>query len=140
MATLTKRGNNDVFGAPLTGDVIVYPVSQGYKATHQFDEKIAKDSLGQDTAWVYLNEKLECEVNLLLLGDTAAHAKTGAAFFAPGAVITISGADPSFMNTTWEVTAGSDIATKNDEIGMYNLRLRRYVDATQNTLAAATPT
>ncbi len=140
MATLTKRGLANVFGCKMAFDVVLYPVPQSAKATHQFEEKKAKDYLGQDNAWVALNEMIDGEIALKLLGDTNAHAIAGAVFLAPLAVVTISTADQTLWNTTWEVVPGSNFDLKNDDIGDYNLRLRRYVDSTQNTLAAATPT
>ena len=139
MATLTKRGLASVTGVTGTFDVILYPVQQTIKANHNFDEEIIKDVQGQDNAWIARNEHIMGDIAMKLLGDTAAHAKAGGAFLAPLAVVTISACDLTVLNTTWEVVSGSDIDLANTKVGDITFKLRRYVDATQNTLAAATP-
>ncbi len=139
MATKTFRGKAQVAGCPAAFDVILYPVQQSMKLTHEFNEEILQDADGQDASWRAQNEKLMGDLEMKLMGDIAAHAATGAAFLAPLAVVTISTAIVTAWNTTWEVVPNGSIATKNDAAGDISFRLRRYVDATQNTLAAATP-
>ena len=139
MATLVSRGKATVNGVAATFDVILYPIQQSMKATHQFSQEEAKDALGQDTAWIARNEMIEGDVAMKLLGDTVAHATAGAAFLAPLAVVTISGCTVAAWNTTWIVQPGSDIDTGNTKIGDIAFKLRRYVDGTQNTLYATTP-
>ncbi len=139
MATLTKRGKAQVFGIPGAFDVILYPVQQSFKQNHNFTEEIVKDALGQDSAWAAYNEHIMGDVAMKLIGDTQAHAVAGGAFLAPLAVVTLSGFDLAVLNTTWEIVSGSDIDQTNTKQGDITFKLRRYVDATQNTLAAATP-
>ena len=139
MATLTKRGKAQVFGIPGDFDVILYPVQQSAKLNHNFKEEIVADPLNQDCAWNATNEHIMGDVMMKLLGDTQAHAVAGGAFLAPLAVVTLSGFDLAVYNTTWEIVPGSDIDQKNTSVGDITFKLRRYVDATQNTLAAATP-
>jgi hypothetical protein len=139
MATLTKRGLASVTGVTGTFDVIIYPVQQTVKGSHAFEEEIVKDVQGQDTAWIARNEHIMLDVMMKLLGDTAAHAATGAAFLAPLAVVTLSGFTPAYLNTTFEVVPGSDISQVNTATGDISFKLRRYVDSQQNTLAATVP-
>lgn len=139
MATLIKRGKASVTGCPFTFDVVLYPVPQSAKVTHNFELEKVKDVQGQDVAWISRNELLDADIMLKLLGDTAAHAAAGAAFLAPMAVITISGADATLWNTTWILSPGSSLDLKNDSVGELGLKLYKYVDSTQNTLAATTP-
>lgn len=134
-----------VSGCPATFDVILYPVQQSMKMTHEFEEEIVKDALGQDASWRAQNEKLAGDIEMKLVditapsGSTEAHAATGAAFLAPLAIVTISGATVTTWNTTWQIMPNSSIDLKNDATGGISFRLRRYVDSTQNTLAGTTP-
>ncbi len=135
----TRRGKAQVSGVAGTFDVILYPVQQSMKATHNFELEVAKDAQGDDTAWKANNENIDGDIGMKILGDTIAHAKTGGAFFAPLAVVTISACDLAIWNTTWVVQPGSDIDLGNTKIGDISFKLKRYVDATQNTLSATTP-
>lgn len=140
----TFRGKAQVVGTAFTCDVILYPIAKSLKATQNWEEDAVQDEQGNDTAWRARNEKIEGEVGMILIdksavgSTTAAHAKAGGAFLAPLAILTISTCDHAIWNTTWQLVSGSDIA--NDEgTGKMNYKLRRYVDSTQNTLAASTP-
>lgn len=134
-----KRGKAQVTGVAGAFDVILYPVQQGMKASHAFDLEATADAQGDDAAWRTRNEMVEGDVAMKLLGDTAAHAKAGGAFLAPLAVVTISGCDLALWNTTWLVVPGSDIDLGNTKVGDITFKLRRYVDSTQNTAFATTP-
>lgn len=138
MAT-TKRGLASVSGLAGTYDVILYPVAQTMKATQNFELEIAKDVQGDDAAWKANNEMFDGDWAMKLLGDTAAHAKAGGAFLAPLAVVTISGCDLTFLNTTWIVVNGSDIDLGNTKMGDIVFKMRRYANTTQNTSFATTP-
>ncbi len=139
MATLTVRGKAAVSGCAATFDVILYPVQQSMKMSQEYEEEIVKDAVGQDSAWLARNERWMGDIAMKLLGDTAAHAAAGAAFLAPLAVVTITASPVAAFNTTWQITNGSDIGLNNDKVGDINFKLRRYSDATQNTLAQTTP-
>jgi len=140
MATLTVRGKASLSGSTATFDVILYPVQQSMKASQAFDEEIIKDAVGQDAAWLARNEHYMGDVAMKLIGDTAAHAQAGAAFLGPLAKVTITSCLCDLWNTTWQVVAGGDVGLNNDKVGDISFKLRRYADATQNTLAATTPT
>ncbi len=139
MASVTVRGKAVVEGFDITFDVVLYPVQQTGKMTQNFEEEIIKDPHGFDVSWLARNEHEMFDIGLKLLGDTHAHALAGAAFLAPLAVVTVSGAAVSLLNTTYQVVSGGDIDLGNTKVGDFNLKLRKYADSTQNTLAATTP-
>ena len=139
MATQLKRGLAQVTGCAATFDVILYPIPQNMKQTHEFEMEIVKDVNGQDTAWWTRNEMINGDVAMKLVGDSNAHAQAGAAFLAPLAVVTISGSPVALWNTTWTIMNGSDIDLGNTKVGDITFKLRRYSDATQNALFATQP-
>ena len=139
MATLTVRGKATLSGSTASFDVSLYPVQQSMKMNQEFEEEIIKDAVGQDTAWLARNEKWMGDIAMKLLGDTAAHAQAGAAFLAPLAIVTITSCLCTAWNSTWQVVNGADISLVNDKVGDIAFKLRRYADATQNTLAGTTP-
>jgi hypothetical protein len=135
----TKRGKGSVSGIAGTFDVILYPVLQTAKFSHKIDLKVVQDAQGDDAAWKWNNEQIEGDWMMKLLGDTNAHAKAGAAFLTPGAVITCSGFDSALINTTWNYMGDGTIDLKNDDVGDIGFKVRKYVDATQNTAFSTAP-
>lgn len=135
----SKKGKGSVAGIPGTWDVILYPLAQSIKITHSVDLQVTKDNIGDDASWRANNEKLDGDWAMKLLGDTNAHAKAGAAFLTPLATITASGFDVTVMNTTWSYMGDGSIDLKNDDVGDITVKVRRYVDATQNSAFATTP-
>lgn len=139
MATKTFRGKAQVAGCPGTFDVILYPVQQNMTLTQEFDEEIIKDADGQDASWRAQNEKYMGDYDMKLIADTVAHAAAGAAFLGPLAIITATFTTPAVWNSAFQCISGGKIATKNDAVGDISFRVRKYADATQNTLAGTTP-
>jgi len=139
---MVRRGKGAVEGCAGLFDVILtgsYGGLQSASTTHNFELEVVKDNAGQDGAWRSRNEMVELEADFKMLGTTAALAKASAALLAPLAVVTISACDITEWNTTYCVIPGASQKLKNDAIGDLSVKLRRYVDATQNTLFAATP-
>ena len=134
---LSSDGTNIVF------DVILYPMPQSMKIGQEFDEDITQNEIGDDCAWRARNEKYMGDIGMKLMDKTAgnliANAKTGAAFLAPYAIVTITKSAITAWNTTWQNISGSSIDQDNVKIGEISFKLRRYADSTQNTLAATTP-
>ena len=130
-------------GTGIVFDVILYPMPQSMKLSQEFDEDVTQNDIGDDCAWRARNEKYMGDVGMKLMDkgatSTLAHAKTGAAFLSPYAIVTISNAAVAAWNTTWQVVSGGGIDQDNVKIGDISFRLRRYADSTQNTLAATTP-
>jgi hypothetical protein len=137
--TVVKRGKASVEGIAGSFDVIVYPVAQTGKLTHQWEEEIVKDVHGFDAAWLLRNEHATFDVGMKLLGDTNAHAIAGGVLLAPMAAVVLSGFDLAVLNTTYHTTPGEDIDLANTKVGDINYKLRRYINSDQNTAAATTP-
>lgn len=143
----TFRGKAQVAGVSgtLTIDsVVLYALKENMKASHSFEEDIIKDEQGNDAAWRAYNEKYEGDIGMRLVHtgtpSTFADAEALAAFQTPYAIVTIADCDITAWNTTWQVVSGGDIGLTNTTAGSMTFKLRRYVDSTQNTLAATEPT
>lgn len=139
----TFRGLAAFEGVGASFDVILYPIAQSGKATHNFNEEIIQDEHGDDAAWLARNEHITADFGMKLLGDTAAHALAGAAFLAPLAVVAItaksSGSLPAVLVGSWTIMNGSEIDLGNTKTGDITFKLRKYVNSTQNTSAITTP-
>ena len=140
MATITARGKARVEGVVGSLDVVTYPVAQSGKQTFNFDEDIVKDNIGFAAAWSARDHHRLNDFAFKLLGDTAAHAKTGAAMLAAFATVTLSGFDVADMNGAYQNISGQEIDLGNTKVGDMMLKLRRYDDSTQNTAATTAPT
>jgi len=136
---ITKRGLAGVDGVVGALDAIVYPVAQSGKQTLNYEEDIVKDNLGFDAAWRARNTHRLNDFGFKLLGDTAAHAKTGATMLAPLATVVLSGFDVADFNGSYQNISGQEIDLGNTKVGDMMLKLRRYDDAGQNASAIATP-
>lgn len=143
----TFRGKAQVAGVTGTltiSAVVLYALKESMKASHNFEEDIIKDEQGNDAAWRAYNERYDMDIGMRLVHtnptSTIAGAKALAAFQDPYAIVTISDCDLTEWNTTWQVVSGGDIGLTNTTAGTMTFKLRRYVDSTQNSLAATTPT
>lgn len=136
-------GRAQLAGIPGSFDVVLYKIQQRGNFTQNFDLKMAGDQWGQDAAWRATNESIEGDWEMKLIGTadatTKANVISGAAFLAPLALVTCSGFDLSWINTTWRHMSGSGITLNADDIGSNTIRVKRYVNATQNTTFAQTP-
>jgi hypothetical protein len=142
----TFRGKAQVAGVSGTltiAAVVLYALKENMKASHAFDEDIIKDEQGNDASWRAFNEKYDADIMMRLVHtnptSTVAGAKALAAFQDPYAIVTISDCDLTEWNTTWQIVSGGEIGLTNTTAGTMSFKLRRYVDSTQNTLAATTP-
>ncbi len=134
-----------VSGTLTISAAVLYALKESMEVTHEFSEDIIQDEQGNDAAWRAFNEKHMGDIGMRLVHtgtsgtSTFANAKLLAALQVPYAVVTISACDIAAWNTTWQVVSGGKIGLKNTTAGDMGFKLRRYVDATQNTLAATTP-
>lgn len=142
----TFRGKAQVVGVSGTltiASVVLYAMKQSMKLSQDFQEDIVADEQGNDCAWRAYNEKYNGDIGMRLVDNetpgSVANAKALAAFLAPYAIITITLCDVAAWNTTWQNVSGGDIDLQNTAAGSMSLKLRRYADATQNTLAATIP-
>ena len=131
-------------GTLTVATVALNPLKEGMDFTHHFEEDIIKDEQGNDASWRGFNEKYEGDVKMRLVDmstpSTKANAKALAAALVPYAVVTITGCDIAAWNTSYQVIPGSSVGLKNTTAGDMSWKMRRYVDADQNTLATTTPT
>ena|SRR5664279_4120000 len=139
MATLTLRGKAAVSGLAGAFDVIVYPEPQTGDATLNFDSEVVKDRLGNDCAERGRNPHIITSFKMKLLGDSLASAKTGAAFMAPLAIVTLSAFDLADWNGAYSVQSGEKNSLVNTAIGDKDITLKRYTDPTQNALMTSIP-
>ena len=140
----TFRGKAQVVGTAFAAvGVVLYPIANSLKAGHEFQEDIIPDEQGNDYAWRSYNEKIMGDVGLVLIDksavSTAANAKAGGVLLSPYTILTVSGCDLAIWNTTWQIVSGSDINQEATAVGKMTYKLRRYVDPTQNALAASIP-
>lgn len=140
MANVVVKGKAVLEGIAMTFDVILYPLPQTAKMTQNWDEELIKDQHGYTNVWLARDEHHLLDLGMKIIGDTHAHALSGAAFLSPLSTVTISGADPASWNTTYQLVNGGDIDLANTKVGDITFKLRKYADATQNGLAVTTPT
>lgn len=161
MATQVFRGKAQVSGFPGTMDAILYAIQQTGKMNQQAEEQTNKDSTGQDCAWRWFNERGEADIMLELLDSSVssaiANAKIpatavaasgsvggsvisglGQPFLQPGSVINLSSFAMTCWNGAFQVLPG-DVDQSNVKTGQFTLKLRKYADSAQNTLATTTP-
>jgi len=133
-------GVSGTFSAPST----FYPLKESMKFGHSFEEDIIKDEQGNDAAWRAFNEKFEGDIGMRLVvlspgTNSAATAAALAAELTPFQIVTITGCAITSWNTNYQVISGSEVGLVNTTAGSMSWKLRRYADATQNTLAVSTP-
>lgn len=142
----TFRGRAQVAGVSgtFTSPAVFYPLKENMRFTHAFNEDVVADEKGNDAAWRAFNEKFEGDIGMRLVimspgANTFAAAEALAAQLTPYQVVTITDCDISSWNTSYQVIPGSDIGLTNTTAGSMTWKLRRYVDATQNTLSVTIP-
>lgn len=159
MASVVVRGKAVVEGIAGSFDAILYSLPQTGKITQNFDEEIIKDQHGYDLAWVFRNEHVTGDFGLKVIGDTHAHAlipatvvaagagtagsaisSAGQPFITPGSQITFTGFDLSVFNGVFQVLSGGDIDIANTKVADLAVKVRKYADSGQQTLAATIPT
>ena len=138
MASPIQRGKAAVTGIAGSIDLVVYPVAQSGTFTQNFEEEIVKDVQGFDAAWIARNLHYLADFKFKMLGDTAAHAK-GVTFIAPLATVTLTGFDLADINGTYQNMSGAQIDLNNTSVADFATKVRKYGDATQNTLSQTTP-
>lgn len=146
----TFRGKAQVSGTAFTADVILYPIANSLKLSQKWEQDIVKDETGDDYAKRAHNEMYDGDLGMILVDKTgtvtsgvsassAAHAKAGAAFFTPLAIITITACDVAAWVGAYTLESGSDISQENTQTGKIAFKLVKYADSAQNTLMTATP-
>lgn len=132
-------------------DVVVYASQaiQDATLTQNYDVEKVKDSLGNDTAKRGINELWDLDVNMKLIGDTAANARALNTISAGGFLPmfqTVNISQPSsgaLMPTAFigkfSMKPGCKVSAKNAACGDMAMAMERYADTTQNDLMTTTP-
>lgn len=144
MANIFK-GKAQISG--VSGTVTVAAVAwtllkENMKLAHTFEEDIIKDETGNDTAWRSSNEHDQGDVGLRLVdtggGSSQANIETFCAALAPYATVVLTLFKPTRFNGSYQIVSGSDYSLSNTTAGSVGLKLRKYVDSTQQTLSVTT--
>jgi hypothetical protein len=138
----TFRGKaqiSGVSGTVVAAAVTINLLKEGAQLTHTFEEDVIKDETGNDAAWKASNERDEGSVSLRLV-DTGtptsqANIETFCAALGPYAVVVLSTFKPARFNGSYQLVSGSDYSLSNTTAGTVGLKLRKYVDTTQQTLS-----
>ena len=149
MAAVTKRGTATIEGIPGSFDVIVWLPQTG-KFSDNTEEEVIKDQHGFDLAWLARNQHIMSDVAMKVCGITSGTSTAQLAAqvwpLAPLTIVTLSGftyaTDPDNnggLNGTYQYLSGGDLSLNNDKVNDATFKLRKYVDPTQNMLAATTP-
>ena len=143
------RGKAQISG--VSGTVTVAAVAwsllkESVKLTNNFEEDIIKDEQNNDAAWRASNEKDEGDVGLRLV-DTGtptsqANIELFCAALVPYATVAFTAFKPARFNGSYQLISGADYSLSNTTAGSASLKLRKYTDATQQTLSTTvfTPT
>ena len=148
MDNVTFRGQASVEGCAGSFSVIVW-LPQTVKAADNFEEEIIKDQHGFDCAWLARNQHLLLDVAMKVVGlNGAAKASLLAQSvpLSPLTIITLSNFvfatdydNNGGLNGTYQYMSGADLNLSFDKVSEATFKLRKYVDPTQNSLAATTP-
>jgi hypothetical protein len=152
MAAPVQRGKGVVQGVPGAFDVLVYVTQQTLDGMQQWDLQTGKDVNGADQWWLARNEHMETDVKVEFVATTNELAATpvstssgvlsalGQPLTGPLQAVTLSGFTLAALNGVYQMQSGAKFDIKNVGIAEATYKLRRYADATQNTLANTVPT
>lgn len=121
-------------------------LKESARITNEFGLDEIMNENGRDVAWRASNEKDNMEVGIRLVdtgtASSEARIETFCNALTPLAVITLSSFKPARFNGTYQLMSGSDYSLSNTTAGSGSLKLRKYVDADQQTLSGTvfTPT
>ena len=96
-----------------------------------------QDETGFDNAIIWTNGHYDADVQLMLSGASRAAAEATAVFLLPGAKITMAGFSVAVCNGDW-INMGDQSIDLSQKVGKMSLKLRKYVDETQNALLTTT--
>jgi hypothetical protein len=147
----TFRGKAQISG--VSGTVTVAAVAwkllkEGSRISRGFEEDIIKDETGNDSAWKASNVKDEGDIGFRLVDTSTPTTEANIETFCtnllgnPYATIVLSGFKPAAFNGSYQAISGQEMSLSNTTAGSGSMKLRKYVDATQQTLSttAFTPT
>lgn len=160
MATSIIHGKAQVQGILGSFDAILYATLQTGTLNQEFELEVIKDAAGFDTSWKAQNEKATGDFKMKLIGDTLAHAMApgqtvaysagtagaaasalGQPFLAPLSAIVFTAASPTMAAFTgsYQYLAGASLSQSNTGVAELDVKVQRYADSAQNTLANTVP-
>lgn len=155
------HGKAQVQGIIGTFDAILYAAAQSGDLTQEFELDTVKDNAGGDISWKAINEKATGGWKMKLIGDTLAHAMApgqavvysagtagaavsslGQPFLAPLSCINFTAGSPTCAAFTgaYQYLSGATLNHTNTGTAELDIKVQRYADSTQNTLANTVPT
>ena len=160
MATSVIHGKAQVQGILGSFDAILYATAQSGTLNQEFTLDTTLDASGHDISWKASNEKLNGDFKLKLIGDTLAHAMApgtavnysagtagaavsalGQPFLAPLSCINFTASSPTCAAFTgaYQYLSGASLGQTNTGVAELDIKVQRYADSTQNTLANTVP-
>lgn len=147
----TFRGKAQISGTSGTVTVAAAAwrlLKESARISRTFEEDIIKDEANGDCAWRASNQKDEGEIGFRLVDTGSPTTEANIESFCaallntPYATIVLSGFKPAAFNGSYQAISGQDMSLANTTAGSGSMKLRKYVDSTQQTLAvtAFTPT
>jgi hypothetical protein len=124
-------------GSPITMSGYASFILQDGKLTHNFKLTAVEDENEADTALIGTNEHIEETITWTPAGATRQAAADTTALPAPLQKITMSNFKVPLLNGDWIYVGGGTIDV-NHAVGKMSLKLRKYVDDTQNALLTTT--
>ncbi len=143
------RGKAQISG--VNGVVTVSAVAwellkESAQISNEFDLEEIKNENGRDFAWKASNEKDNATIGFRLVDTGSASSEARIENFCnaltPLVGITLSSFKPARFNGSYQLMSGGDYNLSNVQAGTGSLKMRKYVDADQQTLSTTvfTPT
>lgn len=140
MAGNIFRGKAQISG--VNGTVTIAAVAwellkESAQITHEFELEEIKNENGRDFCWKASNEKDNATVGFRLVDTGTASSEARIENFCnaltPLAVITLTSFKPARFNGTYQLMSGGDYNLSNVQAGTGSIKMRKYVDADQQT-------
>lgn len=140
----TFRGKAQISG--VSGTVTVAAAAwnllkESAQISRTFEEDIIKDEAAEDCAWRASNQKDEGTIGFRLVDTGTPTTQANIETFCtnllstPYATIVLSGFKPAAFNGSYQAVSGQDLSLANTTAGTGSIKLRKYVDSTQQTLS-----
>ena len=143
MALEIQTGNGKLFGitnngtpATISGFATFVPKSK--KINHKFDLNADKDGNNADNTLIATNAMLEGTLEFEPSGATRAAAAAVSVFLTPLATVTLANFQLAALNGNWIYVGNQSIDLADGSSAKISLPVRKYTDATQNTLLTTT--
>lgn len=125
-------------GTPISITGVATFLLDSAKATHKFDMEAGKDELGFDANLTAVNPHVEFDIAFRPAGADRDAAEAVAAFLEPLATVTLANFALDEFNGDCIYVGDGQIDLSSGKAATQSLKLRKYKDATQNTLLTTT--